>query len=418
MEFSRKKYLDKLIAHKGNQRVKIVTGIRRCGKSYLLLKLFKKHLLESGVKASHIIEIQLDDRSNQKLRNPDKCLRFIKNKVKDDSMYYLLIDEVQMMREFEDVLNSCLHIENLDTYVTGSNSKFLSKDVITEFRGRGDEIHLNPLTFAEFWSAKEDLSFEHAWSEYMTYGGLPYCVLMENAEEKAQYLKDMFRNVYLKDILEHNRVQNDVGMERLMDIVSSGIGSLTNLRKIENTFKTDGGVTISVNTIDRYLEMLEDAYLLHRVERYDVKGRKYVGTQQKYYFVDLGLRNARLNFRQVEETHLMENAIYNELLSRGFSVDVGVVEAWEKDVEGKDVRKYLEVDFVVNKGSQRYYIQSAFAMPTLEKMEQEEKSLRNIGDEFKKIVIVKDDVLLKRNEAGVVIMGLREFFMNERSLEM
>lgn len=423
MEFSRKKYLDRLIAHKGNGRVKIVTGIRRCGKSYLLFELFRKHLLESGVDASHIIEIELDDRSNRKLRDPDKCLAFIKDKVKTDStnspngMYYLLIDEVQMMREFEDVLNSCLHIDNLDTFVTGSNSKFLSKDVITEFRGRGDEIHLDPLSFAEFWSAKEGLSFERAWSEYVTYGGLPYCVLMENVAEKGQYLNNLFREVYLKDILEHNRVQNDVGMGRLLDIVSSGVGSLVNLRKLENTFKSDGGLTLSVNTIGRYLEMLEDAFLLERVERYDVKGRKYISTQQKYYFVDLGLRNVRLNFRQVEETHLMENVIYNELRSRGFSVDVGVVEVWERDSEGKKNRKALEVDFVVNKGSQRYYIQSAYALPTQEKVELENRSLMNIDDSFKKIVIVKEDVLLKRNDAGIVTMGLRDFLMDENSLD-
>jgi len=418
MEILRPTYLDKLIAHEGNQRVKIVTGIRRCGKSYLLFVLFKRHLIESGVKTSHIIEIQLDDRANKRLRNPDKCLAFIRKKVKPDTgQYYLLIDEVQMMDEFEDVLNSCLHISNLDTYVTGSNSKFLSKDVITEFRGRGDEIHLNPLSFAEFWSVKSELSFDRAWSEYVTYGGLPYCVLLTDQQEKEKYLKDLFKEVYLKDILEHNRVQNDVAMERLLDIVSSGIGSLTNLRKLENTFKSDGGVTIAVNTISRYLEMLEDAYVLQRVERYDVKGRKYISTQQKYYFVDLGLRNARLNWRQVEETHLMENAIYNELRSRGFSVDVGVVDLWERDAEGKSIRKSLEVDFVVNRGSQRYYIQSAYSLPTQEKEEQEERSLKNVDDSFKKIVIVNGDFLVRRNEEGIVTMSLRQFLMDEKSLD-
>lgn len=417
MEISRNKYLDRLISHKGNGRIKIVTGIRRVGKSYLLFELFRKHLLESGVKSSHIIEIQLDNRLNQKLRNPDKCLGYIMKKVKDESMYYLLIDEVQMMSEFEDVLNSCLHIRNLDTYVTGSNSKFLSKDVVTQFRGRGDDIYLRPLSFKEFWSVREGLTFERAWDEYVIYGGLPYCVLMEDTREKDEYLKTLFREVYLKDILEHNRVQGDVQMERLLDVVSSGIGSLTNLRKIENSFKSEGGMTLSVTTIGRYLEMLEDAFLLQRAERYDVKGRKYIGTQQKYYFVDLGLRNARLNFRQVEPTHLMENAIYNELRLRGYSVDVGVVEINQRQEGGAYKRVQTEVDFVCNRGSDRVYIQSAYALPTGEKMEQEERSLRHIDDSFRKIVVVKEDILPRRNEAGVVTIGLREFMMSDDSIE-
>ena len=309
MEISRQKYLGQLISHKGNGRIKIVTGIRRVGKSYLLFNLFRDHLINSGVPPSHIIEIQLDNRLNRQLRDPDKCLSYIIEHITDSEQYYLLIDEVQMVKEFEDVLNSCLHIRNLDTFVTGSNSKFLSKDVVTEFRGRGDEIYVRPLSFKEFRSVKESMSFERAWDEYITYGGLPYCVLMDNPREKEEYLKTLFREVYLKDILEHNRVRGDVEMQRLLDIIASNIGSLTNLRKVENTFKSDGGLSLSVSTIGRYLEMLEDAFLVQRVERYDVKGRKYIGSQQKYYFVDLGLRNARLNFRQTEPTHLMENAI-------------------------------------------------------------------------------------------------------------
>jgi len=418
MEILRKKYLDKLIAHCGNKRVKIVTGIRRCGKSYLLFVLFKNYLIEQGVTPSHIIEIQLDDRVNQRLRNPDKCLAYIRKKVLTPSgspkegQYYLLIDEVQMMQEFEDVLNSCLHINNLDTYVTGSNSKFLTKDVITEFRGRGDEIHLNPLSFGEFWTVKQDLTFDRAWDEYITYGGLPYCVLMDDYGEKEQYLKDLFREVYLKDILEHNRIQNDVAMEKLLDIVSSGIGGLTNLRKLEHTFKSDGGITLSANAIGRYLEMLEDAYLLQRVERYDVKGRKYIGTQQKYYFVDMGLRNARLNFRQVEETHLMENAIYNELRNCGYSVDIGVVEVNTRQPDGTYCKIQTEVDFVCNRGSERIYIQSAFSLSTPEKVEQENRSLRKIDDSFYKIIVVKDDILLRRNEQGVITIGIKDFLIH------
>ena len=418
MIISRQKYLDKLIAHQRNGRIKIVTGIRRVGKSYLLFELFRSHLINSGVDRAHIIEIQLDNRLFSELRDPDKCLSFIVEKVKDEGQYYLLIDEVQMMKEFEDVLNTCLHIKNLDTYVTGSNSKFLSKDIATEFRGRGDEIYVRPLSFAEFWSVKTELSFDRAWDEYITYGGLPYCVLMEDYREKEEYLKALFREVYLKDILEHNRTKGDVAMQCLLDIMASNIGSLTNLRKLENTFKSDGGVTISTSTIGRYLEMLEDAFLLQRVERYDVKGRKYIGTQQKYYFVDLGLRNARLNFRQIEPTHLMENAIYNELRRRGYSVDVGIVEIYARRDDGSHQRVQTEVDFVCNRGAQKVYVQSAFALPSPEKQQQEERPLKSINDSFSKFVIVKDDILLRRDQSGIVTMGLREFLMRDDSLEL
>ena len=417
MEISRQKYLGQLISHKGNGRIKIVTGIRRVGKSYLLFNLFRDHLINSGVPPSHIIEIQLDNRLNRQLRDPDKCLSYIIEHITDSEQYYLLIDEVQMMKEFEDVLNSCLHIRNLDTFVTGSNSKFLSKDVVTEFRGRGDEIYVRPLSFKEFRSVKESMTFERAWDEYITYGGLPYCVLMDNPREKEEYLKTLFREVYLKDILEHNRVRGDVEMQRLLDIIASNIGSLTNLRKLENTFKSDGGLSLSVSTIGRYLEMLEDAFLVQRVERYDVKGRKYIGSQQKYYFVDLGLRNARLNFRQTEPTHLMENAIYNELRGRGYSVDVGTVDINQRQEGGSYRRVQTEVDFVCNRGAERVYIQSAFMIPTPEKEQQEQRPLRNISDSFRKIVIVKEDIMMKQNDAGIVTMGLQDFIMQDDAID-
>lgn len=422
MNIPRTKYLQRLIAHKGNGRVKIVTGIRRCGKSYLLFNLFKQHLLDSGVDPQHIIEIQLESRLNKELRDPDACLNYIRQKMVDAQPYFLLLDEVQLMPEFEDVLNTCLLFHNLDTYVTGSNSKFLSKDIITEFRGRGDELYLRPLSFSEFKEVKSELSFERAWNEYITYGGLPYCVLLESHEEKADYLKRLFEEVYLKDILERNHLQNEVALEQLLNIVSSGIGSLTNLRKLEHTYKSEAGITISVNTIGRYLEHLQDAFMIERVDRYDVKGRKYIATQQKFYFTDLGLRNARLNFRQFEETHLMENALYNELRGRGYSVDVGVVEVNEpmpqaEGVKTKYVRKLTEIDFVCNKGAERIYVQSAFALPSAEKEAQEKRSLRGVDDSFRKIVVVKEDILPRLDEDGFIVMGLKDFMLNRESAE-
>lgn len=417
MNISRQKYIDRLIAHKHNNRIKIITGIRRCGKSYLLFNLFKKHLIESGVKQSHIIEIQLENRLNKDLRNPDNCLKYIISKIKDNNQYYLLIDEIQLMLEFEDVLNSCLLIDNLDTYVTGSNSKFLSKDIITEFRGRGDELYLRPLSFNEFYQIRQDTSFEKAWNEYITYGGLPYCVLLNNHEEKDEYLKKLFTEVYLKDILERNHIQGEYAFEQLLNIISSGIGSLTNLRKLENTYKSEINLSISVNTISHYIECLEDAFMIEKVERYDVKGRKYISTQQKYYFTDLGLRNARLNFRQFEETHLMENAIYNELKDRGFSIDIGIVEINERQNNGKYIRKQTEIDFVCNKGAERIYVQSSFALPSIEKEQQEKRSLNNVYDSFRKIVIVKEDILTRKDSNGIITMGLKDFITNKNSLD-
>lgn len=417
MEIGRDRYLERLIAHKGNHRVKIVTGVRRCGKSYLLFQLFKRHLLESGVRPSHIIEIQLEDRSNRELRDPDVCLAFIKKQIKDAKPYYLLIDEVQMMPEFEDVLNSCLHIQNLDTYVTGSNSKFLSKDIITEFRGRGDELYLRPLSFSEFHSTCESKSFDDVWKEYITYGGLPYCALLPTREEKADYLKHLFDEVFVRDIVERHKLQNDAELEILLNIVSSAVGSLTNPRKLEDTFASSGMGKLSASTIKQYLDHLCDAFLLEQALRYDIKGKKYISTPYKYYFTDMGLRNARLNFRQLEETHLMENAVYNELCMRGYSVDVGVVEINERQEDGKYVRKQIEIDFVCNRADERVYVQSAFSIPTTEKRLQEERPLRNVGDGFRKVIVTKDNVVRHYDENGVLIMGLQEFLMDARSLE-
>ena len=417
MEIRRDRYLERLIAHKGNGRVKIVTGIRRCGKSYLLFQLFKRHLIETGVKPNHIIEIQLEDRSNKELRNPDVCLAFIKKQIKDQKPYYLLIDEVQLMDEFEDVLNSCLHIENLDTYVTGSNSKFLSKDIITEFRGRGDEMYLRPLSFKEYRTIQPDKPFDDVWTEYMTFGGLPYCALLPSREEKADYLKRLFDEVFLRDIIERNRVQNDAQLESLLNVISSAVGSLTNPKKLEDTFTSSGTGKLSAVTIKQYLDYLCDAFMIEQAERYDIKGKRYISTPYKYYFIDTGLRNARLNFRQLEETHLMENVMYNELCLRGYSVDVGVVEINERQEDGKYVRKQIEVDFVCNKADERVYVQSAFSIPTTEKRQQEERPLVNVGDGFRKVVVTKDNVIRHNDENGILIMSLQEFLMDERALE-
>lgn len=417
VEIKREKYLERLIAHKGNGRVKIVTGIRRCGKSYLLFQLFKRHLLESGVKPSHIIEIQLEDRTNKELRDPDACLAFIKKQIRDKKPYYLLIDEVQMMKEFEDVLNSCLHIPNLDTYVTGSNSKFLSKDIITEFRGRGDEMYLRPLSFKEYRTTCEDVLFEEAWMEYLTYGGLPYCVLLPSREEKADYLKHLFAEVFIRDIIDRNRVQNDTQLESLLNVISSAVGSLTNPRKLEDTFASSGTGKLAASTIKQYLDYLCDAFVIERAERYDIKGKRYISTPYKYYFTDTGLRNARLNFRQLEETHLMENVVYNELCLRGYSVDVGVVEINERQKDGKYVRKQIEIDFVCNKADERVYVQSAFSIPTTEKRLQEERPLRNVGDGFRKVIVTKDNVIRHSDENGILLIGIQEFLMDDRALE-
>ena len=416
MEIKRDSYLEQLKIRKDNGMIKIITGIRRCGKSFLLFVLFKKYLLESGVDHDHIIEIALDGIENEELRDPKKCYRYIKDAMKDEQKYYLLLDEVQFMPRFEEVLNSLLRIGNIDVYVTGSNSKFLSSDIVTEFRGRGDEIRIYPLSFAEFY-AVFDGDFDDAWEEYMIYGGLPQVVKFSVERQKAEYLKNIFNNVYIKDAVERNRIQNVDEINTLVDILASVIGAPTNPTKISNTFKSERGINYSNKTISNHIDYLAEAFLISKAERYDIKGRKYVGANRKYYFSDIGLRNARLNFRQQEPTHIMENIVYNELLIRGYNVDVGIVDVFAKSSEGKKVHKQLEVDFVVNQGSQRYYIQVAYDMTSEEKQTQELNSLRSIPDSFKKIVIVNGTKKPWRNEEGFVIMGMKHFLLNTDSLE-
>lgn len=417
MDIKRDKYLNDLINRMHNGMIKVVTGIRRCGKSYLLFNIFKNYLLEQGVPASHIIMIELDQRKNKKYRDPDVILDYIESLIEEDGQYYIMLDEVQMLQEFEEVLNSLLHIRNADVYVTGSNSKFLSKDVITEFRGRGDEIHIYPLTFKEFMEAY-DGDMYHGWAEYVVYGGLPLTVTMKTEEQKISYLTNLFKETYLRDIIERYHIEKIQELEDLINILASSIGSLTNPPKLEATFKSVIQSTISLNTIRQYIEYLEDAFIINKANRYNVKGRKYIGTPLKYYFEDVGLRNARLGFRQVEETHLMENVIYNELRSRGYSVDVGMVEKRGVNKDGKEYRSQLEIDFVANLGSKRYYIQSAFSMPTEEKRIQEKESLVNINDSFKKIIVVKDIVNVTRDEDGITTMSIYDFLLKENSLEL
>lgn len=417
MDIKRDRYLDDLINRMHNGMIKVVTGIRRCGKSYLLFNIFKNYLLERGVAASHIITIELDQRKNKKYRDPDTILDYIESLIEDDEQYYIMLDEVQMLQEFEEVLNSLLHIRNADIYVTGSNSKFLSKDVITEFRGRGDEIHIYPLTFKEFMEAY-DGDMYRGWAEYVVYGGLPLTVTMKTEEQKISYLTNLFKETYLKDIIERHHIEKTQELEDLVNILASAIGSLTNPPKIEATFRSATQSTISLNTIRQYIEHLEDAFIINKANRYNVKGRKYIGTPLKYYFEDVGLRNARLGFRQVEETHLMENIIYNELRSRGYTVDVGVVEKRGTDENGKEYKNQLEIDFVANLGSKRYYIQSAFSMPTEEKRIQEKASLVNVNDSFKKIIVVKDVINVTRDEDGITTMSIYDFLLKENSLEL
>jgi len=413
MEIRREAYLNQLIERRDNGMIKVVTGIRRCGKSYLLFTIFKRYLLESGVPADHIIEIALDGIENEELRDPKACFRYIKDAMRGDGQYYLLLDEVQFMPRFEEVLNSLLRMSNIDVYVTGSNSKFLSSDIVTEFRGRGDEIRIHPLSFAEFYSVWNG-DFDDAWDEYMLYGGLPQVVNFQSERQKADYLKNIFANVYLKDVIERNRIQNDAELNILVDVLASAIGAPTNPSKIANTFASERQMNYTNKTISQHIDFLADAFLIEKAQRYDIKGRKYIGANLKYYFTDLGLRNARLNFRQQEETH---NIVYNELCIRGYHVDVGIVEAFGRDSSGKRLRKQLEVDFVVNQASQRYYIQVAYDLTSEEKQAQEFNSLRHIPDSFKKIVIVNGARKPWRNDEGFVIMGMKYFLLNADSLE-
>ena len=416
-EIKRDIYLQKLIDKKENEMIKVITGIRRCGKSYLLDPIYKKYLLSTGVKEDHIIKLELDSIENKEYLDATKLYNYVMDKIQDDKMYYILLDEIQKVDDFESVLNSFLRKKNLDVYVTGSNSKFLSSDIITEFRGRGDEIRVYPLTFREYLPAcNKDI--DEALKEYITYGGMPYILSRKTDEEKSKYLNNLFNNTYINDIVERNNIQKNEILESLINILASSVGSLNNPLKLEKTFKSKGFKNVTAKTINTYIDYLIDAFMINKALRYDVKGKKYINTPSKYYFTDIGLRNVRLNFRQQEDNHLMENIIYNELLVRGFNVDVGVVEYTTKDKNNKKIRKQLEVDFVCNKGSNRYYIQSAYAIPTKEKMEQEEQSLIKIDDFFKRIIIVENDIKLWRNEKGIVIMGLKQFLLDDNSLDL
>lgn len=416
MEIKRDAYMEQLKIRKDNGMIKVITGIRRCGKSFLLFELFKKYLLENGVDDEHIIEIALDGIENEELRDPNKCYQYIKGEIKDEKNYYLLLDEVQFMPRFEEVLNSLIRINNIDVYVTGSNSKFLSSDIVTEFRGRGDEVRMYPLSFAEFFSVYGG-DYDEAWNEYMIYGGLPQVVQFSTERQKTEYLKNIFTNVYIKDVVERNKIQSVDEIGTLVDILASSIGAPTNPTKIANTFKSELKSSYNHKTISAHIDYLAEAFLISKANKYDIKGRKYVSTNLKYYFTDVGLRNARLNFRQQEPTHIMENIVYNELLVRGYNVDVGIVDVCEKNSDGKRVHKQLEVDFVVNQGSQRYYVQVAYDMASEKKQAQEFHSFRNISDSFKKIVIVDKTMRPWRNEEGFVIMGMKYFLLNADSLE-
>ena len=417
MEIRRDIYLNKLISKKHNGLIKVVTGMRRCGKSYLLFNLFKEYLVNEGVNENHIIEIAFDSFENRKYRDPEVLFPYLMEKIADNEMYYVLLDEVQMLDDFESVLNSLGRKKNVDVYVTGSNAKFLSKDIITEFRGRGDEVHMYPLTYSEFMSVY-DGDKQEGWRDYVLFGGIPLVLGFETADQKSDFLKSLFEETYISDITGRNNIRNKAELEELLNILSSAIGTLTNPSKLSATFKSVKNKSISKDTIIKYIDYLKDSFLIDSAIRYDIKGKKYINTPSKYYFTDLGLRNARLNFRQVEETHAMENIIFNELKVRGYNVDVGVVVMNEVDKKGKKIRKQLEVDFVCNKGSKRFYIQSAYALPDKEKMEQEQRSLVNTGDGFKKIIITKDAVAPLYNDEGILVMSVFDFLLNPDSMEI
>ena len=416
MNISRNLYLNQLVAGQGNGLIKIVTGIRRCGKSYLLFKLFHDYLISKGIKEDHIVRVALDDLMNEELREPHALLRHIRERIQAEGMYYVLLDEIQLVPNFYEVLNSLLHVQNADVYVTGSNSKFLSKDVVTEFRGRGDEIHLYPLSFSEFMQGYQGDKW-NGWREYYTFGGLPLILSLETEQKKSEYLKNLYESVYLVDILERNKVRNKAEFDELARIIASSIGSPCNPTKLSNTFRSVKNVTVSSASIARYLSYMEYAFLIEKSIRYNIKGKKYINTQSKYYFSDLGIRNALLGFRQQEESHIMENIVYNELRTRGYHVDVGMVEERTTDKNNKTIRKQYEVDFVANQGNKRYYIQSAFAMPDEAKVRQETASLTRIDDSFKKIIVVKDDIMPKRDENGIVTIGIMDFLLRPDSLD-
>lgn len=417
MEIRRDTYLNKLISKRHNGLIKVITGVRRCGKSYLLFDLFREYLRKSQIPDDHIIEMAFDAYENKKYRDPEIFFPYLAERINDQDQYYVLLDEVQLLGDFESILNSLVRRKNVDVYVTGSNAKFLSKDIITEFRGRGDEVHMYPLTFAEFMSVYEGEK-ANGWRDYVLYGGIPLVLTFTTPDQKGDFLKSLLEETYISDIIGRNNVRNKAELEELLNILSSSIGSLTNPSKLSANFKSVKHTTISKVTIKRYIDYLEDAFLIDSAIRYDIKGKKYIDTPSKYYFTDLGLRNARLNYRQVEETHAMENIIFNELKVRGYNVDVGVVVMNETDPAGKKIRKQLEIDFVCNKGSKRYYIQSAFAMQDEKKMQQEQRSLVNTGDGFKKIIITKDAIAPLYNEEGVLVMSVFDFLLNPDSMDL
>ena len=412
-EIQRNVYLNRLISRRENGAIKIITGIRRCGKSYLLDPIFKNYLIQSGVKEDHIIKLELDREENKKYRDSHVLNEYIKSLIKDKEMYYILLDEIQLVEGFEAVLNGFLYEHNLDVYVTGSNSKFLSSDIITEFRGRGDEVKIFPLSFSEYIENFEGDKYE-AWNEYVLYGGLPLILSKKTDEEKAKYLKDLFEQTYIKDIVERNNIQRVDILDSIINMLASSIGSLTNPKKIYDTFVSNEEKEISFNTVNSYIKYIEDAFIINKSDRYDVKGKKYILTPQKYYFSDIGLRNARLNFRQQEENHIMENIIYNELIIRGYNVDVGVVEVRDDNKS----RKQLEIDFVCNLGNKRYYIQSALNLDTREKTLQEERPLMGVNDNFKKIIVVKDNIKHWFTEEGILVVGIQEFLLDKNSLNL
>lgn len=416
MEIARQRYIQKLLDRKENGLVKVITGIRRCGKSYLLFHLYKNKLLDMGIPSRSIIEMALDDIANIEYRNAIKLYNYVKSKITDNSIHYVFLDEIQLLESnFADLVNGLLHIENLDIYVTGSNSRFLSSDILTEFRGRGDEVRVFPFSFSEFVTAYDDV--RTAWKDYYTYGGLPLVLTRKSDELKAEYLISLFQNIYINDIKERNHIRTDDELDILVDILASATGSLTNPVKLSNSFRSMSQKTLTDKTIKLYLDYLTDAFLIEKASRYDVKGKKYIGSPSKYYFEDVGLRNARLNFRQQEENHIMENIIYTELRSRGYRVDVGVVETYETDNTGKSKRKQLEIDFIANKGSRKYYIQSAFEMSSPEKVAQEKKSLNKLNDSFKKMIVVKDDIKTSIDDNGLLTMGIYDFLLDEKSLD-
>lgn len=415
MEIKRDYYLNKLIEAKNDGLIKVVTGIRRSGKSYLLNTLFYNHLLENGIKNDHIIKVALDDSDNDELLISKNLSKYVKEKIIDKDVYYVILDEVQLVENFERVLNGLLRIPNIDIYVTGSNSKFLSSDIITEFRGRGEDIKVYPLSYYEFMSVYKGDKLD-GWVEYITYGGLPLVVSMNSDERKTAYLKDQQKNVYINDVIERNDIKNDAELVSLVEVISSSIGSLSNPKKLSDTFKSTAGLNIDPKTVSLYLKYLEEAFLIEKVERYDVKGKKYISTPYKFYFSDLGLRNSFINFRQYEETHIMENVIYLELRRRGYNVDVGVVEFRERK-ENELTYKQLEIDFIANKGNNKIYIQSAFSMPNEEKINQEERPLLKVNDSFKKIIIVKDYIKRTRNENGIITMSIFDFLLDPDSLD-